>query len=108
MNRPYKWTKRLSVIGIMLFLASIILGGGGHGYFEPFIIGFPWMSVSIIWTENIPVIFILAGVLQYPIYGLIIDKKRASVRIEYLIITLIISHILLMLTIFAMRGNNWK
>ena len=49
MTIKYKWTNRFALLTQVLLLISVMIIGGGHGYFEPAICLFPWATVSVVW-----------------------------------------------------------
>jgi hypothetical protein len=87
-----KWTIRGLIITLVFGPLSILLGGGGHGFAEPMVIffpgvfAFPFVNDNGIWAIVI---------LQFPIYGLMVDitiKKPIAAKI---IIGLGLFHLLL-------------
>jgi hypothetical protein len=50
--------------------------GGGHGYFEPIFILFPFSCISFIFLMRS--IFVYFYAIQYPVYGLLLDKMKAK------------------------------
>jgi hypothetical protein len=100
----YKWTLRLSVLTPILLMFSVFIMGGGHGYFEPTICLFPWATVSIIWLSTLTLPYIIVGLIQYPMYGFLIDKTDKKGR-AFLLILLI--HMILAIIILKYRNENW-
>jgi hypothetical protein len=103
-----KWTRRLSWIGLVVFLVAMVLGDGGHGYVAPLIIGFPWMTLCTIWATYIPFMFIVLGMLQFPLYGLLIDTLGATNQYRYISAAIWVSHFVLAVVVLIMRGDNWR
>ncbi len=69
--------------------------GGGHGFFEPMFFLFPFASILFLWYNTINILFLFIACLQYPMYGLFIDKVTLpleKVKTEYLLLFI---HILL-------------
>jgi hypothetical protein len=102
-----KWTKKLSIWTPVLLFIAILMMGGGHGMFEPAIILFPFGLIGILFSRGIELPFVFLAILQYPIYGLLIDTigNRASLKWTVLCITTI--HIVLAGLILTLRGENW-
>lgn len=107
MDHPYKWTRRMSGVGLLVFLVAGWLAGGGHGYVAPLIIGFPWMTICRLWADNISPLFILVGLLQYPLYGFMIDKTENLGRSILWAMLLLLSHFALAIVILLIGGSNW-
>jgi hypothetical protein len=56
--------------------------GRGHGYYSPAKVLFPWGMAAAIWQDHLSMIAVSIAVLQYPLYGIIIDrsaKKKIAV-----------------------------
>jgi hypothetical protein len=104
----FKWTIRLTGIGMIVFLTAILLGGGGHGYIEPLMIGFPWMTICTLWAKSIPAVFWVLGLLQFPAYGLMIDIARATDKRSYINKWVWLSHLIMVVVILLMREDKWK
>ena len=75
----------LGVVVTPLFLYIMVMAtGGGHGtnyaYYYLAKMFFPWTMMSTAVTEYLTPLVFLLGVVQYPIYGIILDWARASDR----------------------------
>lgn len=90
----YKWTKRLSLFTPLFLLIALFLMGGGHGTYIPMMLIFPWGSLLLIWKDYISVFTILLAIVQFPVYGLIIDKLKISVENILPLFVLILLHII--------------
>lgn len=76
MSSSYPTTSLLTLLTPFLLLLVVFLMGGGHGYYEPAIILFPTGLISFSLFNEIVIPFMILAVIQYPIYGLLIDKSK--------------------------------
>ena len=104
MTKKYTWTTRLSLLTPVLLLISVILTGGGHGYFEPAICLFPCATISVIWLSVLTLPYIIVGLFQYPLYGFLIDKSKKKKTVVFVILTI---HLILAIVILKFRNANW-
>jgi len=82
--------------------------GGGHGWYTPTIILFPWATIGLLWQSNFSDTFMIAGMLQFIVYGLFIDTANSN-RNKRLTATLIlILHIIVACLIVYSRGPEWR
>ncbi|MEF3079663.1 hypothetical protein [Winogradskyella poriferorum] len=63
------------VVTFIAFGFVIFLAGGGHGTYLPMKYLFPYSMIIAILNKNINWLAISIGLLQFPIYSLIIDNK---------------------------------
>jgi hypothetical protein len=98
----YKWTTRLTLISLVLLLLVMYVAGGGHGSYLPAIFLFPWALLAVVWSASIssPVLWLV--LVQYPVYGLVLDKSKEN-EFYRALASLVISHVLLAGTVFL----NW-
>jgi MFS family permease len=96
----YKWTLRLLILSPFLLAISILLMGGGHGWFEPAIFLFPF--AMLVWSLNGSMVwlFMIAGMIQYPAYGMLVDyfgvrKKKVAIAILLFVAHMIAAFLLL-------------
>ncbi|MFV8345598.1 hypothetical protein [Flavobacterium sp. ZB4P13] len=104
MPKNLKWTLRFGMLTPILILIAIFLAGGGHGYFEPIFILFPFSCISIIFFNEINLLFIFIALIQYPIYGLLLDKMKVK-NIAFFII---LAHLFLAITTYVLRPINFS
>lgn len=97
----YKWTLRLLILSPFLLAISILLMGGGDGWFEPAIFLFPF--AMLVWSLNGSMVwlFMIAGMIQYPAYGMLIDyfgvrKKKIAIAVFLFILHVIVAFLLLL------------
>jgi len=98
MLRKYKWTIRFIVFTPVLILLSFFLLGGGHGWIEPTVLLFPFATIQFIRTTEIDLGIILASLIQYPVYGLVIDSFNKNTTVKLL---LVVIHILLVVLSYS-------
>jgi len=105
MLNKYKWTIRFIILTPVLLIISFFLLGGGHGWIEPTILLFPFATIQFIRTTTMDIEFIIAGLIQYPVYGLLIDlfDKRKNIKL-----LLVVIHILFALVAYSFIPENFK
>ncbi|KNB60905.1 hypothetical protein AC804_17285 [Chryseobacterium sp. Hurlbut01] len=69
-----KYTLIFSLLTIPLAFLVIFFGGGGHGSYLPFLILFPVGIVGIFVSEVLKTLFFILGLLQFPVYGFLLDR----------------------------------
>lgn len=107
MTKQYKWTFTLCLLTPLLLIVAVFAMGAGHGTYIPAIGLFPFGMFGIIWQDSITFPFIIIAILQYPIYGFIIDKALFAQRQKLIALALLLSHILLALLVIKLSGENW-
>ena len=77
-KKPFKYvnTTILTLVTPLLIALVVYSAGGGHGSYFPSLVLFPSGCVSFSLFGEVTVPFIFAALLQFPMYGLIIDKSR--------------------------------
>jgi hypothetical protein len=53
--------------------------GGGHGYYSPAIVLFPFGMAGTIFQQSITFPFFILSILQFPFYGLILDRFTSHI-----------------------------
>jgi len=104
----YKWTIRLTLLTPILALLSLFLMGGGHGWYAPAIFLFPTGMVNLIWENQLSTAFLKLGLVQYPLYGLLIDKagslklrnKRAAI--------IIMAQLVLAILVISLQSSDFR
>ncbi|MCC9165602.1 hypothetical protein [Pontibacter harenae] len=104
----YKWTSRLTLFCPVFLIIALLLAGGGHGWLEPAIILFPLGLLSIVVTDSLNVVSLLLAVIQYPLYGLLLDKAQAINQLKRFTISILLFHLLLVVIILVMRDATWR
>ena len=108
MDLTFDYIKRLSLLTPVLLILAIFLMGGGHGWYGPAILLFPFGFIGILYSRSIELHFILLAILQYPLYGLLIDLIRNRKRLKWTLISIVTIHLMLAVSILIFRGENWK
>lgn len=103
----FKWTIKLILLTPVLLFIVVFLAGGGHGWYEPAIVLFPFGLISILFFRSIELPFIILAILQYPIYGLLIDTIGIRKSIKWTVISIALIHIVQAGVILTLRGENW-
>jgi hypothetical protein len=108
MKTNFKWTIRFGILTPILIIICIILMGGGHGWYTPTIVLFPWAMVNVIWQDHLSTFLMIAGILQFILYGLLIDKARGTKARNWITGGILILHIILAVAILIARGEEWR
>lgn len=82
--------------------------GGGHGTYLPAIFLFPWGMMGIVWENTITMPFINIALLQYPLYGMLLDGLKAKPNVKWFCFCLLGLHVALAMTVFALEGDRWR
>jgi hypothetical protein len=85
MTRSYKTTATLSILTPFLLLGVFLLMGAGHGTYAPGILLFPTSLISFSIFHRLEVTFIIVGIIQYPLYGLLIDRAENKPKVALMI-----------------------
>ncbi|MDB5199969.1 MAG: hypothetical protein JWO92_1932 [Chitinophagaceae bacterium] len=107
MRTNYKWTKILGTITPILILACVFLMGGGHGWYTPTFIIFPWASFNVIWQDHLSIPLLLLGIFQFVIYGLLMDRSK-TVNTKRNLIAILLIHIILVILIISFKNSEWR
>src|SRR5687767_7372279 len=107
MNSNYKWTIRFSILTPVLILICIFLMGGGHGWYIPTFVTFPWATFNTIWQDQLSKILLIIGIFQFPVYGIMIDKSKGSKR-KLVVFGVIVTHIFLAIMILSFKNPEWR
>ena len=107
MKKNYKWTIRLALLTPILAIVCLILLGGGHGWSIPAVFLFPWATLNTAWQDHLSEPFMAAGLFQYIVYGVLIDKVSSTERQRYLIAGIVLVHLILVLFILQLRSSAW-
>ncbi|MNL38112.1 hypothetical protein D3C87_1603000 [compost metagenome] len=104
-SERYKWTKRFLVLTPLFLLFSMIIAGGGHGFYQPIFALFPFATFSCIWDTDLSFINLMIAIFQFPLYGFWIDKTSNEKRTWGVILVL---HVLLAGLIILFANSNLK
>ncbi|GAB2781897.1 hypothetical protein GCM10027275_27070 [Rhabdobacter roseus] len=86
MKSNYKTTTTLSILTPFLLIGVFLLMGGGHGTYVPGILLFPTGLISFSIFHRLEIPFIIIGILQYPFYGLLIDRAKNKPKVTLIIL----------------------
>lgn len=99
----YKYTKIFSLLTIPLAGITVFLAGGGHGTYLPFLVLFPFGLLGTVFQTSISELFFIIGILQFPVYGFLIDKFKNRKSIFLILLV----HILVMTIIFIFKREEF-
>lgn len=85
-------------IGIVI---ATFAAGAGHGSYTPARIIFPFTMMSTVFHENIRGIYLIFGLIQFPIYGLVLAWATNTKYIRKIIIILTILHFVAVYYVFT-------
>lgn len=108
MTQSYRWTIRLSLLTIPLLFIAVFFAGGGHGTYIPAMGLFPVGLLGTLLFDRITIPFVVLAIIQYPIYGFIIDKVIVTNKSKIVLPLLLLLHILLAVIIMKLTGENWR
>lgn len=108
MPRQYKWTVRFSIMTPLLLIVAGFAMGAGHGTYIPAMSLFPFGMLGVLLQDRINLPFIIVAILQYPTYGLILDKANSPRQSKVALLTILLFHIGLATLIIKMTGENWR
>jgi hypothetical protein len=81
--------------------------GGGHGWYTPTMVVFPWATINAIWEDQLSIPLLIAGVFQFAVYGFLIDKTKGTKSRRWVILSILLSHILLATSILTFLNPHW-
>jgi hypothetical protein len=93
-----KYSLIAEAIGILI---ATFAAGAGHGSYAPARIIFPYTMISTVFHENIRGIYLIFGLIQFPIYGLVIASASNTKYIKQIIIILTILHFVAVYYVFT-------
>ena|SRR5258706_3954305 len=108
MATNYKWTVRFGVVSPIFIITCILLMGGGHGWYTPTMILFPWATINTAWQDHLSMPFTIVGAFQFILYGFLIDKTMGTKSQHLVIFAILISHIILTIIILWLRSPEWR
>jgi hypothetical protein len=82
--------------------------GGGHGWYTPAMLLFPWATFNTAWQNNLSEPFLIAGAFQFIVYGVLIDKSRGTNNPTLATAGILLSHIILTIIILVLRNSEWR
>jgi hypothetical protein len=108
MRRQYKWTIKLCLLTPLLIIVAVFAMGAGHGTHIPAIVLFPYGLMGVLFQDRISLAFMVIAILQYPLYGFIIDKANSPNQLRLSLLTLLVTHISVTTLIINLTGENWR
>lgn len=99
-------TLKLSLITPLLLVICVFPAGGGHGTYIPAIIFFPFGLISFILFDELITPFIILAILQFPLYGILLDYNIGKGKKRLIINSICIAHIVLTIVIFLFKADN--
>ncbi|MDB5258658.1 MAG: hypothetical protein JWM14_3353 [Chitinophagaceae bacterium] len=107
MLQKYKWTIRFTLLTPILLVLAFYFMNDGHDDFQPTFFLFPFVTILFfVWHHPINFIFLLLVFLQYPSYGLILDKYKN--RFPYIGFIILLLHLLLVLVSYSLSPEIVK
>jgi hypothetical protein len=100
----FKFTIILSILTPFLLILMFMIMNGGHGSYAPAILLFPTGLISFLFFRALELPFLILGILQFPIYGLLIDKSKNKPKTAIIIVML---HVLLAILIFSVKKDSF-
>ena len=108
MATNYKWTIGFGILTPVFIIICVFLMGGGHGWFTPAMVLFPWATLNTAWQDHLSEPLVYIGIFQFLVYGLLIDKTIATKSQNPVITTILLSHIILTILILVLRNTGWR
>ena len=108
MTRRYKWTITFCLLTPLLLFVAVYTMGAGHGSYIPAMGLFPFGLLGLLLQDRISWPFIVIAIIQYPLYGLIIDKANSPRQLWLLILALFVTHIGLAILLIKITGESWR
>jgi hypothetical protein len=82
--------------------------GGGHGWYTPAMILFPWATLNTAWHDRLSEPLVYAGIFQFIMYGLLIDKAISTRGQNIVIASILLSHIIIVIFILVLKNSEWR
>lgn len=82
--------------------------GGGHGWYTPAMVLFPWATLNTAWQDHLSEPLMIAGIFQFVIYGVLIDKAKGAKSQNLVLGGILLSHIILAILILMLRDPEWR
>jgi hypothetical protein len=106
--KRFKWTIWLTLLTLPLLIIAVYFADGGHGSYIPAMSLFPFGLLSTILFGRITTPFIVISIIQFPLYGLLIDKSVSVNKFKLILTIIALVHILLAAFIIMSTGESWK
>lgn len=103
-----KWTIRASILTPILIVICIFLMGGGHGWYTPSMVLFPWATLNTAWENHLSASFMIVGIFQFIVYGFLIDRTKGIKSRSIMVTGILLSHIILVVFILTLKNPEWR
>lgn len=80
--------------------------GGGHGTYVPAIMIFPFGLISFVLFDKLITPFVILAILQFPIYGLLVDYSISKGKKQIVVSSIFIAHIIVAIVIFIFKADS--
>ncbi|WBV56586.1 hypothetical protein PFY10_20600 [Chryseobacterium daecheongense] len=98
----YRYTNLFAVLTVPLIFLSVFFAGAGHGNYALITVIFPLCFLGIILPDNISMYFLVFGILQFAIYGNIIDRFGGKKSLPFILA----AHFLFIIIGFMATNNS--
>lgn len=104
-----------SVTGLVLGIAAGCIGvgaawyaaGAGHGTYGPAALLFPYTMLSTRFIPGLSALFVVVGLIQYPLYGLFVACASNSDKRTKIIGVIFVVHALTAVAAYYGRGEGF-
>ncbi|ALI98983.1 hypothetical protein [Rufibacter tibetensis] len=107
MDSKIRWTLVLTLLMPLFMIIAVFMAGGGHGWYGPAFLLFPWASLPMVLSKNpesLQFLLISLAFLQWPLYGFLLDLTKETTRFKNTVLSLVLSHIFFfVLTLFYVK-----
>ncbi len=110
MYLQHKWALIFALLPPLLLLVAVYPAGGGHGWYGPAVLLFPWPLIGTLFpsAESLTTLMIVLAFVQYPIYGFLIDFTQNTPWFKRTLWGIVSVHLMLMLLLIALGDNLWR
>jgi len=105
--KQFRTTVVLTLLTPVFLLFAVFAMGGGHGSYEPAAVLFPVGMLSFVFVGVLTTPFIVLAILQYPVYGAIIDSMPSKRARNIAKISILLFHILLVAVVYIFQRSSF-
>tara|TARA_R110000868_G_scaffold407736_1_gene689476 strand:+ start:58 stop:390 length:333 start_codon:yes stop_codon:yes gene_type:complete len=98
----------LAITPLAFWFGIILSGGAGHGDYYWTKILFPLIIISANIFGQILIPFLIIGIIQFPIYGVIIGKANENNKLLITAISILVFHILTVWSAFNFSSDSFS
>ena len=102
-TKKFLWTLISIPLTLVAAVVAIISMGGGHGNSIAATYLFPYAMLTGLSTQMVNNTFVVIGLIQFPVYGLIADFTKGSTRV-LIIVALAVIHSWTAVYVITNRG----